>query len=192
MTNEEAIKKQVELLRNGYSIGIYPDHIPLLCNECDQENHKFTIKNNLAYEQISLTRLGIPEPFHRASLIGFNTPSGPEWFIVDPTYGQFFENDRFRDYMFNNYNEFSLELLKNGYVKCTLSNMLKYINGFIYSNAYTTNIDSDLVYKKVEELLFSNVIVNKEIQETEKRLLNLLMFRAKAIKGVNKANKIKK
>ena len=46
MTNEESIRKQVDLLRKGYSIGIYPYHIPLLCNECDEENLKFTIINN--------------------------------------------------------------------------------------------------------------------------------------------------
>ena len=108
MTNEEAIKKQVALLRKGYSIGIYPDYVPLMCNECALENDKFAYRNNLGFEEISLTRLGITEPFHRASLIGFNTPNGPEWFIVDPTYGQFFENKKFRNYMFDNYKDFSL------------------------------------------------------------------------------------
>ena len=186
MTNEEAIKKQVALLRKGYSIGIYPDYVPLMCNECALENDKFAYRNNLGFEEISLTRLGIPEPFHRASLIGFNTSNGPEWFIVDPTYGQFFENKKFRNYMFDNYKDFSLKLLNKGYIECTLPNMMYYINGFIFSNAYRNDIDSNLVYQKVEELLFSNVIVNKEVQETQKRLLQLLQLRAKIIQQSNK------
>ena len=186
MTNEEVIKKQVALLRKGYSIGIYPDYIPLVCNECALENDKFTYRNNLGFEEISLTRLGITEPFHRASLIGFNTPKGPEWFIVDPTYGQFFENKKFRNYMFDNYKDFSLKLLNQGYIECTLPNMMYYINGFVFSNAYMNDIDSNLVYQKVEELLFSNVIVNKEVQETQKRLLQLLQLKAKIIQQSNK------
>ena len=186
MTNEEAIKKQVALLRKGYSIGIYPDYVPLMCNECALENDKFAYRNNLGFEEISLTRLGIPEPFHRASLIGFDTLNGPEWLIVDPTYGQFFENKRFRNYMFDNYKDFSLKLLNQGYIECTLPNMMYYINGFIFSNAYRNDIDSNLVYQKVEELLFSNVIVNKEVQETQKRLLQLLQLRAKIIQQSNK------
>ena len=186
MTNEEAIKKQVNLLRKGYSIGIYPNYVPLVCNECALENDKFAYRNNLGFEEISLTRLGISEPFHRASLIGFDTPNGPEWFIVDPTYGQFFENKKFRNYMFDNHKEFSLKLLKQGYIECTLPNMMYYINGFVFSNAYMNNIDSELVYKKVEELLFSNVIVNKEVQETQKRLLELLRLRAKILQQSNK------
>ena len=186
MTNEEAIKKQVALLRKGYSIGIYPDYVPLMCNECALENDKFAYRNNLGFEEISLTRLGIPEPFHRASLIGFDTLNGPEWFIVDPTYGQFFENKKFRNYMFDNYKDFSLKLLNQGYIECTLPNMMYYINGFVFSNAYMNDIDSNLVYQKVEELLFSNVIVNKEVQETQKRLLKLLQLRAKIIQQSNK------
>jgi len=187
MTNEEIIKKQVSMLRKEYSIGVYPNYIPLLCNECDEENFKFTIKNDLGYEQIKLTNLGISEPFHRASLIGFNTPNGPEWFIVDPTYGQFFQNKKFRNYMFDNYKEFSLKLLKQGYIECTLLNMLYYINGFVFSNAYRNDIDSDLVYKKVEDLLFSNVIINKEAHETINRLLELLQLRGKLIQEKNES-----
>lgn len=186
MTNEEAIKKQVALLRKGYSIGIYPDYVPLMCNECALENDKFAYRNNLGFEEISLTRLGIPEPFHRASLVGFDTSNEPEWFIVDPTYGQFFENKKFRNYMFDNYKDFSLKLLNQGYIECTLPNMMYYINGFVFSNAYMNDIDSNLVYQKVEELLFSNVIVNKEVQETQKRLLQLLQLKAKIIQQSNK------
>ena len=179
--NESVIRKQVQLLRDGYSIGIFPNYIPLMCNECDEENFKFSIKNNLDYEQINLKHLGISEPFHRASLIGFDILNGPEWYIVDPTYGQFFENEMFRNYMFDNYKEFSLKLLKQGYIECTLSNMLCYINGFIFSNAFGINIDRDFVYKKVQELLLSNVIVNKEIYQTQKRLLELLQKRAEIL-----------
>ena len=38
---------------------------------------------------------GINNPFHRASLIGFNSEEGPKWFLVDPTYGQFFKKKKF-------------------------------------------------------------------------------------------------
>ena len=52
---------------------------------------------------------------------------------------------------------------------------------FLYKN----DIDSDLVYQKVEELLFSNVIVNKEVYETQKKLLDLLQLRAEIIQQSN-------
>ena len=41
-SNEVAVQKQVALLRDGYDIGIYPEYIPLMCNECDEENLKFS------------------------------------------------------------------------------------------------------------------------------------------------------
>ena len=192
ISNEEAIKRQVSLLREGYSIGVYPEYVPLMCNECDSENMKFAYVNDLGYEQISLVRLGIPEPFHRASLVGFNTDNGPEWFIVDPTYGQFFENEKFKEYMFGNYEEFSNKLLNQGYIECTLPNMLSYINGFALSDAYCSDIDVDEVYQKVEELLLSNVIVNREIHETEERLVELLQMRAESMAASSEENKRKK
>ena len=161
-TGEAVVKKQVALLRKGYGIGIYPDVVPLVCNECDCENLKFSYVNEIGYEQISLTRLGIPEPFHRASILGFNSPNGPEWFIVDPTYGQFFENVMFRDYMSNNYRDFSNTLLKHGYVRCTMDNVKSYFDGFIYSRAFCKNVDGDKVYDKVGDLLVGSRIVQPE------------------------------
>lgn len=162
MSNEEAIKKQILLLRDGYSIGVYPEEIQTLCNECAREILKFTIINNLGYEQISLTRLGIQEPFHIASLIGFNNKHGAEWFLVDPTYGQFFTNNNFKKYMLDNYKAFSLKLLQQGYIKCTLSNIKAYINGFIYSNAYQQNIDIKEVYNNLYNLFISNDIIKEK------------------------------
>lgn len=161
-SNEVVVRKQVSLLRDGYDIGIYPDDIPLMCNECDEENLKFSIFNDLGYEQINLTRLGIEEPFHRASILGFNSDNGPEWFIVDPTYGQFFENNKFRTYMEQNYMEFSVTILSQGYVRCTLENIQSYMDGFIYSNAFCKNVDSEKVYKNVDKLLRDSRIICEE------------------------------
>ena len=189
MTNEEAIQKQVELLRKGYYIRKYPDEIERVCNECDVQNFLFAGRNELGYETINLKCLGIPEPFHRASLIGFNAKEGPEWFIVDPTYGQFFENEMFKNYMFKNYKEFSLELLDKGYIKCSLLNMLCYINGFVLSGAYTTSVDKDKVYENVEELLLSQNIVNREINSTYDKLMELLCLR-KELLETNDNNKV--
>ena len=170
MTIEELIKQHVTSLRKHYSIGIYPNDVPLMCNECDVENFRFAIKYSLLYEQIKLSDLGILEPFHRASLIGFSTNNANEWFIVDPTYGQFFENEKFRNYMFDNYKEFSLTLLNQGYIKFTNFNMMCYINGFVFSNAYITNIDSNVVYKKIEALLSLNGLVDEETDEIGKKI----------------------
>lgn len=161
-SGESAVKKQVALLRKGYDIGVYPEYVPLVCNECDSENLKFSVVNETGYEQISLTRLGIPEPFHRASILGFNSPNGPEWFIVDPSYGQFFENVMFRNYMKNNYPDFSNSLLKQGYVRCTMDNVRSYFDGFIYSKAFCKKIDSDKVYDKVGDLLVGSGIIHPD------------------------------
>jgi len=166
MTNKEIIKKQVELLRKGYNIGIYPNEIEKLCTECDLENDKFTLINNIpGYASINLLNFGIKEPYHRASLIGFNTVNGPEWFLVDPTYGQFFENETFKNYMIENHEDFSINLLKEGFIECTLSNIVAYFNGFVFSNAFTTDININEVYDKLENFLITNKIVNKDIIE---------------------------
>ena len=188
MTNKEVIKKQVELLRNGYNIGVYPNVVEKLCNECDSENLKFTIVNRLGYEQINLNHLGIKEPFHRASLIGFNTKDFPEWFIVDPTYGQFFESTKFKNYMFKYYQEFTTILLKDGFIENNISNILAYINGFIYSRAFTKSINEEEVYNNLQELLLSNSIVTKELYIHQKTLPELMKDKNKPI---NKKVKIK-
>lgn len=44
MTNEETIKKQVALLHKGYSMGIYPNYVPLVCNECTLKNVEIILK----------------------------------------------------------------------------------------------------------------------------------------------------
>lgn len=166
-SNEVAVQKQVALLRDGYDIGVYPEYIPLMCNECDEENLKFSIFNDLGYEQISLTRLGIEEPFHRASILGFNSENGPEWFIVDPTYGQFFENETFKNFMEGHYPEFSETLLQQGYVRCNPNNIQAYMDGFVYSNAFCRNVDSHLVYKKVGKLLKESRIIKNNVKVEE-------------------------
>ena len=173
MIKDKAIEKQVKLLREGYSIGIYPEYVPMLCNECDRENLKFTIVNNLGYDQISLTRLGIPKPFHLASLIGFNTYNRPEWFLVDPTYGQFFENKTFKNYMFDNYEEFTTTLLKQGYIECSKENIQAYFSGFIYSKAFEKNIDVLKVYENIQNLFLENNIIHEQIytQSKSKKLI---------------------
>lgn len=188
MTNKEVIKKQVELLRNGYNIDVYPNVVEKLCNECDSENLKFTIVNRLGYEQINLNHLGIKEPFHRASLIGFNTKDFPEWFIVDPTYGQFFESIKFKNYMFKYYQKFATILLKDGFIENNISNILAYINGFIYSRAFTKSINEEEVYNNLQELLLSNSIVTKELYIHQKTLPELMKDKNKQI---NKKVKIK-
>jgi len=171
VNSEEAIAKQVEMLRKGYGINKYPKEVEKLCNECDEENFKFTIKNDLGYQQINLSHLGIPEPFHRASIVGFPNDGNPIWYIVDPVYGQFFDNDIFKEYMFNNHKAFTLELLDKGYVRCTLENIFCYMDGFMNSNAYTNDIDKDKVYENVDKLLSQYNIVNKKRKIIE--LLNL-------------------
>lgn len=163
MNNKQVIKKQIELLRSGYHIGIYPEYIPLLCNECDLENFKFACVNNIGYNQINLEKLGINKPFHKASLLGFNTENASEWFLLDPTYGQFFKNEVFKNYMINNYKDFSLELLNQGFIECNMENIKCYFNGFIYSNAFTNNIDYDLVNENITTLFYSNNIIKKRI-----------------------------
>lgn len=168
-SGECAVKKQVALLREGYDIGVYPEYVPLMCNECDSENLKFSVVNETGYEQINLMRLGIPEPFHRASILGFNSPNGPEWFIVDPTYGQFFEDETFRGYMEEKYSKFSSTLLKQGYVRCTMDNVRAYFDGFVYSNAFCRDVDSSKIYDRVGSLLVSSGIIDEDEFDTSMR-----------------------
>jgi len=181
MNSKEAISKQVELLREGYKIGKYPNQIKRICNECDLENMKFADKNGLGYASINFNHIGISEPFHRASIIGFPTSEGIIWYLVDPTYGQFFENDKFKNYMFENYKDFSNQLLKMGFIECTLSNIFNYINGFVFSNAFISNINIEEIYNNIEKLLISNNIITKELNVTKKRLIELLYKRKKAL-----------
>lgn len=179
---EEIVKCFVEELRKRYTIGTYDlknktGIVEKMCNECDRETWRFCGKRNYGYESIWLNNLGIQCPFHRASLVGFNTQNGPKWYLVDPTYGQFFEEEKFRDYIEQNYEKFSDELLKKGYIECTILNMLSYINGFIYSNAFIKGVNAEEVYDKLESLLLSNNIVNKDLTNTEKRLVELLKLK---------------
>lgn len=150
MDLNDVIKKQVELLRSGYNIGIYPNEVEKLCNECDKENFKFACRNDLGYEQIRVHHLIPNAPFHRASLIGFNSQEGPKWFIVDPTYGQFYSNTNFAYYMFSNYNDFSSKILNQGYIECTSNNLTSYLNGFVFSGAFNDIADPLLVQKNVD------------------------------------------
>lgn len=169
MSNEEAIKTQVNLLRGFYKIMVYPNRVECKCSECDLENYLFTLRNNLGYEPLFLTKLGI-DMYHRASLIGFNSESGVQWFLVDPTYGQFFRNKKFSNYMFSNYKKFSLELLNNGYVECTIENIYSYLHGFMYSEAFNLNVDKDLVYNNIYNLLVKmHVLKNPNVSTGEKK-----------------------
>jgi len=161
MDCENALDKQISLLREYYQIGIFPNSVKCLCNECDGEMLKFTILNNLGYEQIHFNNLGIDEPFHRASLVGFNTDNGPRWFIVDPTYGQFFSNKKFCSYVERNCLEFGSKLLKNGYIECNLSNIFYYFSSFIYSGAYSRGVDEYLVFDNINKLLIGQKIIKK-------------------------------
>ena len=153
MKLDKVIKTQVDLLRKGYNIKIFPEEVEKLCNECDKENFKFAIVNNLGYEQIRVHDLIPGAPFHRSSLIGFNTTNGAKWFIVDPTYGQFYSNTAF-------YN----------YIECTPYNFTSYLNGFIFSGAFNeiTKVDHILIAKKVEEDIGKDLYI-KEVKIKTKR-----------------------
>lgn len=160
MNNNSAINTQVSLLRKYYNISTYPDCVECFSHECDLENYMFSLRNNLYYEQILLSKLGIDNPFHRASLIGFNAEYGVQWFLVDPTYGQFFKNEKFANYMFSNYKDFTLELLNNGYVECTVENIYSYIHGFMFSKAFSDKIDTKIVYNNLYNILLNMEEIN--------------------------------
>lgn len=169
----------IEDLKKFYDIGKYDIEkeigiVEKMCNECDEETWRFCGKYNYVYEQFRLDLIGINWPFHRASLVGFQTENYPKWYLLDPTYGQFFENEKFRNYMKSHYKEFSKELLEKGYIECNLTNMFSYINGFIYSNAYIEEVNAKVVYEKLEVFLLSNYIVNKDLKSTEMKLIKIL------------------
>lgn len=170
MKLDKVIKTQVDLLRKGYNIKIFPEEVEKLCNECDKENFKFAIVNNLGYEQIRVHDLIPGAPFHRSSLIGFNTTNEAKWFIVDPTYGQFYSNTAFYNYMIDNYEDFSNKILNQGYIECTSYNFTSYLNGFIFSGAFNeiTKVDPILIAKKVEEDIGKDLYI-KEVKIKTKR-----------------------
>ena len=160
MKPNEIIQKQVQLLRKGYKIGIYPNYVEKMCNECDAENFKFAVKNRLGYEQIHLTNLGFIEPFHRCSIIGIPQKNHIIWYIVDPTYGQFFEDTSFYNYMFTNYNNFSIEILENGFIECSPENLSIYINSFICGYPLIQN-DLETIYTNLLNLISTSCIYSE-------------------------------
>ena len=157
------LDKYIYDLRTHYNINIYPDLVDYKCNECDIENFKLAYYNNLKYEQIRLDLLGINAPYHRASLLGFNLESNIIWFIVDITYGQFFQDKQFEKYMFENYKDFTIDLLQKGYTLFTEENIISYINGFIFANPFLKP-NCKNVYDKLNDLLSkNNIIENKTL-----------------------------
>lgn len=155
LTPKMAITKQIELLRKYYSLGIYPEYIEKLCNECDIESFKFACNNSLAYEQIHLTNFGFNEPFHRCSLIGFFKNNIIEWFLIDPTYGQFFEDENFKNYMFSYHNDFSIKLLNQGFIEFSIENLLSYLDSFIANY----EVNSTMLHQNIITLL-KNMNIN--------------------------------
>ena len=159
MTPQEALEKLVYLIREYYHIDKYPNVVDKLCNECDIETFRFAMQNNLGYEQIHLTKLGLNEPFHRASLLGFNTDDNFVWYLIDPTYGQFFEDKEFKTYMFKTNPIFCNALLNDGFIKLSIENLLCYINGFIH--CYNKEINPNTIYENLYNLLKSTNIINE-------------------------------
>ena len=170
MTYEEALVKQIEILREHFLIDKYPKRVERVCQECCGAMMHFCDRNNFDFVDITLEKLGMKEPTHFSSLVGFNTKNGVKWYLVDPTYGQFFENKEFKEYMFNNYKEFSDYILDKGYIECNLENMLAYANGFIQTNS----IDAIQVYKGLQDLLVSNNVITKEVFNNKLRKIELL------------------
>lgn len=150
MNNEDVeniLKEQIQLLRNKFGIGIYPEYIERVCTECDRMNMMYADTHNIGYLQINTKNLGITEDslYHISSLLGFNTIDGVIWYLVDPTYGQFFEKEKFRNYMLDKHKEFSLRLLKDGYIELNDNNLKSYLDGFIY----TGNYDKNDIYNRI-------------------------------------------
>lgn len=159
MREEQKLRQHIADMRKKYYISVFPGDVPCVCNECDWENMRFADLNDFGYDQILLSSFGINEPFHKASIIGYNTNTGPKWFIVDQTYGQFFKNKKFINYMAYNHAEFSNTLLEQGYIECNLENMISYIDGFASSNAFIKPLNTDLVYQRVYDFLLKNNVI---------------------------------
>lgn len=149
MDPKHIIEKQIRLLRDKFQIEVYPNYIERVCAECDRINMFTADTNNIVYEQINLRYLGITDDnfYHISSLWGFNTYNGPIWYLIDPTYGQFFENNEFSNYMFTNYKDFCSKLLNDGYIEFNIQNLKYYLDGFIYA----CNLDKNDIYVKAEE-----------------------------------------
>ena len=64
--------------------------------------------------------------------------------------------------MLEKYNDFSIRLLEDGYIDFTLPNFYRYMNGFLFSKAFTKNINVDQVIRNAEELLKRNNIIERE------------------------------
>jgi len=124
MQKEDSIKEIVTHLREYFNIKKYPEMVMKYCNECDKMCYILSGRFDFQYEQIHLTNLGFIEPFHRASILGFVDDGEYKWYIVDVTYGQFFEEETFKKYMFENHKEFSEKLLNAGYIECSIEILL--------------------------------------------------------------------
>lgn len=167
MSEEEKIQKFVEELRKRYQIRKYPDYVERVCNECDKESWLFAGSVGFDYEQFNSECFGILDEnlYHRSSFISYINEEGRKWFLVDPTYGQFFENPIFKNYMFENYPEFSIELLDKGYIEVSLDNLLAYIEGFIVT--YKKGNTKEIIDKYLEDLV-NMKIIRREIVEQNK------------------------
>ncbi len=176
---EQVVKTLVNYLRNKYNIGIYSEdknakRIARVCEECKDELVKRWLNNEFGYEMLKIDFMEDENAFHYSNLVGFETEDIPKWYIVDPTYGQFFERKKFRDYMFNHHREFSEKILQQGYIECNISNINAFISGFLYSKAFKGKIDYDDAFLKIENLLNSNNIVNKEVRDNIAKFVELL------------------
>lgn len=131
---ERIIKEHVEKLRRELNIEVYPKPVARMYYECNRANDAFSYLNEFDFEMIDTQELNNPdlgaidEDFiHRASLIKV----GETWYIVDPCYGQYFEKEEVKDYMFKNHEVFSRTLLRDGYIKYSKEGIEAFLDPFI-------------------------------------------------------------
>lgn len=166
---ELMLKLHIEELRQKFRISSSFNDVPTVCNECDLLNMIFADLNGFGYVQIRLDHLGISSPYHKASLVGYNSETGPKWFLVDITYGQFFKNKKFNDYMYSRYSNFSDKLLSQGYIDFTIENMISYVDGFANSRAFTKVPNKETVLQIVHNFLLDNNIISDNNIKTRKK-----------------------
>lgn len=123
---------------------IQDGEVQKLCNECEEALRALAFQKDYLYSRIDTSKVGIKSDdlFHLAGIIKVDDT----WYIVDPTYGQFYLDISFKEYMSKHHPELN-SLLTKGYIPYSIDILRSYFDGF--ASVYGEEID----FEKVNEII---------------------------------------
>lgn len=161
MISEDIIKDLIKNLRYVHQINTYPKKVGGYCHQCVRDCFGFADYYQYYFQEIIFDNMGL-DINHRISVLGLPIDSDTiEWYIIDPTYAQFFNKRKFKGYMEKYYPDLTEELTQNGYLKYTSGNLLAVFDGFINSGSFKQAEDIEQVYVNI-------VNICKKLENTNK------------------------